>query len=102
MSFEIFFLAGRVDVYYFTDYGILNNSTNDSTLKQMNRQCAKLFIYVFFQYLKSIDSKKQKPIGQYYDGDSIPLPQDISIHQANPEYAGMTWATVEVDLDALR
>lgn len=36
------------------------------------------------------------------DGDSIPPPQDISIHQANPEYAGMTWAVVEIDLDALK
>ena len=36
------------------------------------------------------------------DGDSIPLPQDISIHQANPEYAGMTWAVVEIDLDAVK
>ncbi len=32
------------------------------------------------------------------DGGEIPLPGAIAAHRANPEYAGMIWAYVEVDL----
>ena len=30
-------------------------------------------------------------------GDAVPAPTSISVHQANPEYAGWIWAIVEID-----
>lgn len=35
------------------------------------------------------------------DGGSVPQPQSITEHQANPEFAGWVWAVVPVDLAAL-
>lgn len=33
------------------------------------------------------------------DGENIPLPTDIETHIDNPEYEGMTWALVPVDIN---
>lgn len=35
------------------------------------------------------------------DGGSVPQPQSITEHQANPEFSGWVWAVVPVDLAAL-
>lgn len=37
--------------------------------------------------------------GLVEDGEEIPLPSDISKHIDNPEYEGMTWALVPVDVN---
>ena len=37
--------------------------------------------------------------GMVDDGDEIPLPSDIDSHIGNPEYDGMTWALVPVDVN---
>lgn len=37
--------------------------------------------------------------GLVEDGEDIPLPSDIDNHIAKPEYEGMTWALVEVDVN---
>lgn len=34
-------------------------------------------------------------------GESIPSPQGVETHSANPDYAGMIWALVSVDLSSL-
>lgn len=35
---------------------------------------------------------------QVEEGQDIPLPQPLDVHQANPEFAGWVWALVNVDL----
>ncbi|WP_352309091.1 type II toxin-antitoxin system HicB family antitoxin [Psychrobacter sp. W2-37-MNA-CIBAN-0211] len=37
--------------------------------------------------------------GLVEDDEDIPLPTDIDNHMSNPEYEGMTWALVEVDVN---
>ena len=37
--------------------------------------------------------------GLVEDGEEIPLPSDISRHIDNPEFEGMTWALVPVDVN---
>ena len=37
--------------------------------------------------------------GLVEDDEDIPLPSDIDSHIDNPEYEGMTWALVEVDVN---
>lgn len=39
--------------------------------------------------------------GMMEDNEQIPVPQPISTHQTNPEYANGTWAIVEVDISKL-
>lgn len=39
--------------------------------------------------------------GMLLDGESIPSPQAIELHQNNPEYAGGIWAYVTVDISKL-
>lgn len=39
--------------------------------------------------------------GLLLDGDPIPEPKSIETHKENPDYAGGTWAVVEVDLAKL-
>ena len=34
-------------------------------------------------------------------GEKIPAPQGVEAHAANPDFAGMVWAVVQVDLAAL-
>ena len=33
------------------------------------------------------------------DGGDLPVPSSLSVHQANPEYAGWIWAVVEVPIE---
>lgn len=33
------------------------------------------------------------------DGGDLPVPSSLSVHQANPEYAGWIWAVVEVPVE---
>lgn len=35
------------------------------------------------------------------DGGKVPEPASITVHQANPDYAGWVWAVVSVDLSEL-
>lgn len=35
------------------------------------------------------------------EGEDIPLPQHIAIHQQNPEYADCIWGVVDVDLSQI-
>ena len=37
--------------------------------------------------------------GLVADGKAIPLPSSINNHMDNPEYEGMTWALVQVDVN---
>ncbi len=37
--------------------------------------------------------------GLVEDGEDVPLPSSIDNHVNNPEYEGMTWALVEVDVN---
>ena len=34
-------------------------------------------------------------------GEKIPAPRDVEAHSGNPDYAGMIWALVSVDLTSL-
>ncbi len=34
------------------------------------------------------------------DGKPVPVPKPLATHQADPEYAGWSWAVVEVDMSA--
>jgi predicted RNase H-like HicB family nuclease len=34
-------------------------------------------------------------------GEKIPAPQGVEVHSGNPDYAGMVWALVSVDLASL-
>ncbi|UNU73271.1 type II toxin-antitoxin system HicB family antitoxin [Moraxella nasovis] len=34
------------------------------------------------------------------DGDDIPLAKNVADHAKNPDYQGMTWAVVDIDLSA--
>lgn len=39
--------------------------------------------------------------GMIEDGEDVPHPQDLEVHQGNPEYAGLLFSGVEVDLTHL-